>query len=188
VADYVACVRAQGAQLGGTKSEQISAEAGYLGARAAGASEVRESLEKRYSASDAAMLEIIRGCNANVHAAPHNAVTSQPSGRLPESVSPRAPLTGDWEFVCTGIIPERDVHHLQQDGAVVVGTSPRFASYRAEGTVSGRTVNGRWTNVLNNGPAQGRFEYVFDSTAESLSGGWGYGDNAKQFKCVAKRM
>src|SRR6188508_3105371 len=59
VADYVACVRAQGAQLGGDRSEKLSAEASYLGARAAGASELSERLEKKYSASDQAMLAII---------------------------------------------------------------------------------------------------------------------------------
>jgi hypothetical protein len=64
VADYVACVRAQGAQLDGTRQRELSVEAGALGVRAGASGEVRESLEKRYAASDAAMLEIVRRCNA----------------------------------------------------------------------------------------------------------------------------
>lgn len=64
VADYVACVRAQGATLGGERSEKISADAGYLGVRAAGAAEVSENLERKYAVSDAATLEIVRACSA----------------------------------------------------------------------------------------------------------------------------
>ena len=63
VADYVACVRAQGAQLGNEKSQKLSAEAGSLGVKAGGAAEVSESLQKKYSASDQAMLAIIQACN-----------------------------------------------------------------------------------------------------------------------------
>lgn len=66
VADYVACVRAQGAQLGGDKSQKISADVGTLGAHASGAAEVRESLEKKYAVSDAATLEVIKSCSASV--------------------------------------------------------------------------------------------------------------------------
>lgn len=62
VADYVACVRAQGAQLGGSRSQQISADAGFAGIRAGGAVEVSETLEKKYSVSADATLEIIREC------------------------------------------------------------------------------------------------------------------------------
>ena len=62
VADYVACVRAQGAQLGGSKGERISADVGYLGVKAGAASEVSERLEKKYAVADAATLEIIRSC------------------------------------------------------------------------------------------------------------------------------
>lgn len=63
VADYVACVRAQGAQLGAERGQKISAEAGYLGVKAGGAAELSESLSKKYSASDTAMLAIIQACN-----------------------------------------------------------------------------------------------------------------------------
>jgi len=66
VADYVACVRAQGAQLDGARSEQISAEAGYLGVKAGGASEVSERLQRKYAASDQAMMAIVGACNSRV--------------------------------------------------------------------------------------------------------------------------
>ncbi len=68
VADYVACVRAQGAVLGGSKSQEISATAGTLGLNAGGAAELKENLEKRYSVSDAATLEIIRACGGTAPA------------------------------------------------------------------------------------------------------------------------
>lgn len=64
IADYVACVRAQGAHLGGEKAQRISAEAGTIGVRAGGSAEVVESLEKKYAASDQAILAIIQTCNA----------------------------------------------------------------------------------------------------------------------------
>ncbi len=64
VADYVACVRAQGAQLGAAKSQQISAEAGYLGVKAGGASDVSENLQRKYSASDETMMAIVNACNS----------------------------------------------------------------------------------------------------------------------------
>ncbi len=66
VADYVACVRAQGAQIGGEKGAKVSADVGTIGARAGGAVELRESLERKYSVSDAATLEIIKSCSAAV--------------------------------------------------------------------------------------------------------------------------
>ncbi len=69
VADYVACVRAQGAQLGDSKSKKMSAEAGNIAAHASGTAEISEDLQKKYSASDAAMLEIIRICNTSATAA-----------------------------------------------------------------------------------------------------------------------
>lgn len=64
VADYVACVRAQGATLDGGRAEKLSADVGGYGVRAAGASEVSEQLEKKYSASDQAVLEIVRACSS----------------------------------------------------------------------------------------------------------------------------
>ena len=81
VADYVACVRAQGAQLEAAKNEEISAEAGYLGVRAGGAAELSERLEKKYTASDEAMMAIIAMCNktAGVPPSPAAAPPSRPA-------------------------------------------------------------------------------------------------------------
>jgi hypothetical protein len=67
VADYVSCVRAQGAQLNQSDANKLSAEAGYAGTRASMATEVSASLEKKYAASDANTLEIIRACTS-IHA------------------------------------------------------------------------------------------------------------------------
>ncbi len=68
VADYVACVRARGAELGAEKQQRIAVDARSLGVKAGGASELSESLQKKYSASDAAMLAIIEACNGAVGA------------------------------------------------------------------------------------------------------------------------
>ncbi len=65
VADYVACVRAQGAQLGADRSEKLSADASYLGAKVGGAAELNETLQKKYAASDQAMLAIIDACSSS---------------------------------------------------------------------------------------------------------------------------
>ena len=62
VADYVACVRAQGAHLGQDRGQKLSASAAYEGTKAEVASDVRDALEKTYSASDANTLEVIRTC------------------------------------------------------------------------------------------------------------------------------
>lgn len=63
IADYVSCVRAQGAQLGSDCSKKLSAEAGYLGTKAAAASDVKDTLEKKYAVSSASELEIVRACS-----------------------------------------------------------------------------------------------------------------------------
>ena len=80
VADYVSCVRAQGAQLSSDQRESLSAEVGYLAIKAQAASDVSDSLEKKYSVSDEATLEIIRTCKA-IAGAGRSAVarTSDPS-------------------------------------------------------------------------------------------------------------
>lgn len=73
IADYVSCVRAQGAQLEKKDAQSLSAHAGYAGAKASLVTDVSASLMKQYAASDAATLEIIRTCkemHASVSAAP----------------------------------------------------------------------------------------------------------------------
>ena len=63
IADYVSCVRAQGATLGTNNKNTLSAEVGYFGISAGGAKEVSEKLERKYIASDNAMMAIIEQCN-----------------------------------------------------------------------------------------------------------------------------
>lgn len=68
VADYVACIRSQGAQLGSDRSSKLSADASFAGAHAGGASEAKETLEKKYAAtSDENTKEILRTCAAAMH-------------------------------------------------------------------------------------------------------------------------
>ena len=62
VADYVACVRAQGAKLNQAEAKKLSAEAGYAGANAKLASDVSSKLEREYTTSDANTLEVIKAC------------------------------------------------------------------------------------------------------------------------------
>lgn len=64
VADYVSCVRAQGAQLGAEKGQKLSAEVGTVGLRAGGAAELNETLQKKYAGSDQTMLAIVQACGA----------------------------------------------------------------------------------------------------------------------------
>jgi hypothetical protein len=63
VADYVGCVRAQGASLGTDQSRTLSAEAGYAGMKAGVASDVKDTLEKKYAVSDVATVEVIKTCS-----------------------------------------------------------------------------------------------------------------------------
>ncbi|MFO0671906.1 MAG: PAN domain-containing protein [Polyangiaceae bacterium] len=88
VADYVACVRAQGAQLGGAKHQQLSADVGTVGVRAGAAAEVSESLEKRYATTDSAMLEIVRKC-ASTFGAPQAASEAQAKAAPPSAAGPK---------------------------------------------------------------------------------------------------
>jgi hypothetical protein len=94
IADYVACVRAQGARLGAEKGERISAEAGTLGVRAAAASEVRESLEKKYSVSDQATLEIVRVCGRRIG----EATATAPETPAAPAKASAAPADGEFRL------------------------------------------------------------------------------------------
>jgi hypothetical protein len=71
VADYVSCVRAQGAELGSEQSKKLVADASFVGVGAGGAAEAKETLEKKYTAaSDANALEILRACGSLRGSAP----------------------------------------------------------------------------------------------------------------------
>jgi len=111
IADYVACVRAQGAQLGADKSQSISADVGYLGVNAGGAAEVSESLEKKYSVSDAATLEIIRSCNG-ASGLPASSAATTPTATVASptatAATPQPPVdeTVKWVADSRGHVPE----------------------------------------------------------------------------------
>lgn len=63
VANYVSCVRSHGTELGSEKSKSVSAEIGFLGSFASGAKDVSDKLNRKYSASDKVMMEIIKRCD-----------------------------------------------------------------------------------------------------------------------------
>ncbi|HVY48087.1 MAG TPA: hypothetical protein VHB21_19500 [Minicystis sp.] len=64
IADYVACVRAQGAQLGEDKGKHLSVEAGQFGVKASAVADLKDTLQRKYAVSDANTLEIIKTCGA----------------------------------------------------------------------------------------------------------------------------
>ena len=90
VADYVACVRAQGAQLGSAQSERLAADVRGFGVKAGAAREVSEQLQKKYTVSDAATISIIETCNKaagfRIEPVPvAEATTTCPDGMVPKA-------------------------------------------------------------------------------------------------------
>lgn len=81
VADYVSCVRAQGAKLDADTSKRLSADAGYAGAKGSVAADVSDKLQKQYAASDTNVLEVIRGCNAMQRTAPREPTSASQTWR-----------------------------------------------------------------------------------------------------------
>lgn len=62
VADYVACVRAQGASLSETDRKRLSLEATYVGATVGAAAASEETANKEYAVADPIVFEIVRSC------------------------------------------------------------------------------------------------------------------------------
>jgi hypothetical protein len=134
VADYVACVRAQGAQLGSAKSVQVSAEAGTLAVKAGGAAELKENLEKKYAVSDAATLEIIRACSG---------VGKGPAQPAP-AVAPAAAAAAAWATCAS-------------EGGVCDVPGAHVVRYGVEGRHAYKTTTGRigCDNPTFGDPAEG---------------------------------
>jgi len=63
IANYVGCVRAQGANLETKQSHSLSTTVGKIAINASAASDVSTLLKNKYTASDKAMLAIINQCN-----------------------------------------------------------------------------------------------------------------------------
>jgi hypothetical protein len=122
VADYVGCVRAQGANVGGSKGQKISAEAGALGVRASGAAEVKETLEKRYAVSSGAELEIVKACKVRVEPAPPPTGTTSPaplpSRGTPPPAGRAAIFSEDFQAISEGLVPP---DWTADDGVGVMG-------------------------------------------------------------------
>jgi hypothetical protein len=107
VADYVACVRAQGAQVGSASSQSLATEAGAMGVKAGAAYEVSDQLQKKYSVSDEAALSIIETCN--------KAAGLMNRGPAPQPADSGAPKAGPqdgpaaairWEAASDGQLPK----------------------------------------------------------------------------------
>jgi TPR repeat protein len=65
IADYIACVRARGAQLGEARASKLQADAKVAGVGTSVLSDVSDKLERKYAdSSEANELEIIRACRA----------------------------------------------------------------------------------------------------------------------------
>jgi len=63
VANYVSCVRSYGADLGEEKNKRVSAEIGFIGTSVSGAKDVSDKLNRKYSASDKVVMEVIKRCD-----------------------------------------------------------------------------------------------------------------------------
>jgi hypothetical protein len=128
IADYVACVRAQGAHLGSDRANKLSAEAGYLGVRASGASEVKETLEKKYSVSAASELEIVRACSGAAGLS-GPAPVAENAPPPPSGDGLERGLVGSWSFDEASGATARDTAGKKGDGFLDPGLE------RAEGKV-----------------------------------------------------
>jgi len=92
IADYVSCVRAQGATLGEDRSKKLSADAAYAGAHTGILSDAQESLARKYSVSDQAVLSIIETCN-------RLASNDEKAGSVPDKPKTwRPPRAGEKSF------------------------------------------------------------------------------------------
>jgi len=166
VADYVSCVRAQGAQLDSEQQRRLSAEAGYLGVKAAGTADLSDSLQKRYSASDEAMLEIIKSCKDSRTAAGTSALS----------------VAGEWSTRWEDPAGEQLANiHFAQSGNSILGTYGVAGQY--QGTLEGRVLTGVWRN----GQSSGAFEFTFAADVASFDGSWGFGSDARSFKQSGSR-
>jgi len=89
VADYVGCIRAQGAELSVDRKDSLSADIGYFGAKVGGVSEFSEKLTRKYSASDDVMMEIVKRCDriARVEMPSPTKVSKKPPKLIPVAQS-----------------------------------------------------------------------------------------------------
>lgn len=133
VADYVACVRAQGAQVGAGSSQSLSAEAGAFGVKAGAAYEVSDQLQKKYAASDQVMLSIIEACNKT-------GLTFQPGAAAATESRAPDPRTCAEQLTRT---PQAvsGVFTLDPDGGGVIGAMPFYCDMTQDG--GGWTLVGR---------------------------------------------
>jgi len=154
VADYVACVRAQGAKLSHEEGTKLSADVGVAGTHAGAASEVSDRLQREYRASDANTREIILACDS---------LARQAKGIAGPDVS------GEWQSTFENGGEAGTVISFVQDGSKIRGTYLGGARY--DGTLEGRVLSGLWVN----GNSSGRFRFELSEDGKSFSGQWGFG-------------
>lgn len=176
VANYVACVRAQGASLGQDRGTKLGIDVGVQAAKAGGVAELKDSLEKKYSVSEASELEIVRTCG-NVSGVASNA---EPA---PAAWEP-APL-GRFTFAQTTKFFEKSGNLIARsdfsEGApalVVIG--PEHNSDWQTGTiVNGRFVEeitgtGTWFRWVQPSPAGNFMAHFLVNSKPSLPTGGAY--------------
>lgn len=169
VANYVACVRAQGAQLDSGQSQKLAASVKVAGYGASAVSEVKDRLQSRYQASDENVLVIIRACEKfNQMAAPQKSLN----------------ISGDWtnRYQIQGGKEVSGQVRFVQTGNVVRGT------YGGRGTYEGVFEKNRLIGIWKNGQSSGRVDLKFADDGKSFQGFWGFGTGRLQFWQRGKRV
>ncbi len=140
VANYVSCVRAQGATLGEERGKKLAVDVGYAGARAGAVSEAHDSLARQYSVSDQAVLAVINMCNEMARTGgPTTAGAAAVTTKTKEWHPPKA---GEKKFA-------EVVEELGQFGTVVAKSdfgsgSPRFLCEFGEAVARAKYQSDKW--------------------------------------------
>lgn len=146
IADYVSCVRAQGATLVSDTSSELSADAGYFGVKASAASEVSDRLERQYVTSDQAMINIINNCNRLSGISPKIPVKKSPI--YPNEEKENRGLSGHYTYG-NGVGRAK----VEQEGENIhmyltytpEGKGPHF---EVKGTLKGNVIEGEWYSIF----------------------------------------
>lgn len=148
VVDYVSCVRAQGANLGSDKRNSISVAAGTFAVQASAAREVSEKLEKKYSASDEAVMAIIQQCNLLAGISTVDKVKiSESNINKPKN---DAAISGRWSYSSgrgEAEIIENDGNNILIHMSFKPNRAPR-PHYKVELKKKGEFIEGTWVCLI----------------------------------------
>jgi hypothetical protein len=171
VADYVSCVRAQGAKLGEDRARELSTNVGAAGVDAQVAAEVRDSLWRTYEVSDANVLEIIRACDQLVGA--HPLPSKQSAADVPVD------LSGEWDSAFEN---GGEAGYLLTFSRVGDDVTFSMHTGHGQGTLYGRVLEGTWRDrdVAGN-PVSGQLRLEFSADGRSFSGYWTYAGQDRRF-------